>query len=389
MKIAFKTQLLANNKQGTHLNMACGVARFAWNWGLDAWNRQYKIYVEAGKPKELKPSGMSLKKQLNAVKKADFPWMYEVTKYASQQPFIFLQRAWNDFLKGKIANGKRAGKPRFKKKGKSFDSFYVGGDQVKVSGRFVKVPNLGWVKMSEPIKYGGHINSMTISRTADKWFVSFSMDVEVTMLPSKSQARCGVDLGISALATLSNGEIRYWDTPKPLQQKLRQLARYQRRLVKNVKRSKGYYRLKTKIARLHKRIADIRRNCLHQLSAYLVKHFSHITIEDLNVKGMMANKRLARHIADVGFFELRRQLTYKSQWYCAELTVADRWFASSKLCSKCGRKRENLTLSDRMFVCECGNKMCRDHNASVNLENYTARSAGIYAAGDNGSVIAA
>ena len=119
---------------------------------------------------------MSLKKQLNAVKKADFPWMYEVTKYASQQPFIFLQRAWNDFLKGKITNGKRAGKPRFKKKGKSFDSFYVGGDQVKVSGRFVKVPNLGWLKMSEPIKYGGHINSMTISRTADTWFVSFSMD---------------------------------------------------------------------------------------------------------------------------------------------------------------------------------------------------------------------
>ena len=98
---------------------------------------------------------------------------------------------------------------------------------------------------------------------------------------------------------------------------------------------------------------------------------------------MMTNTRLARHIADIGFFEPRRQLTYKSQWCCAELT------ASSNLCSTCGKKHETLTLSDRMFVCECGNKMCRDHNASVNLENYTARSAGIYAAGDNGSVLAA
>ena len=113
-------------------------------------------------------------------------------------------------------------------------------------------------------------------------------DVEVSFIPSKSQARCGVDLGINSLATLSSGDIRYWATPKPLHNSLRKLARMQRRLVKKVKGSNGYRKLTTKIARLHKRIADIRRNCLHQLTSYLVKHFAEVTIEDLNVKGMLA-----------------------------------------------------------------------------------------------------
>ena len=179
MKIAFKTQLLANNKQATHLYKACGVARFAWNWGLAAWNEQYKDCIE-GKS-QTKPSGLALKKQLNAIKKDQFPWMYEVTKYASQQPFIFLSRAWSDYFKKKKQHGKPVGRPRFKKKGKSIDSFYVGGDQVVVSGRLVKVPNLGWLKMAEPVKYGGHINGMTITRCADKWYVSFSMDIDVSV----------------------------------------------------------------------------------------------------------------------------------------------------------------------------------------------------------------
>lgn len=381
MQISFKTQLVTNNKQSTYLAKASGVSRFVWNWALANWNEQYQQFKRGKRDK--KPTGMSLKKELNAIKRRDYPWMYEVTKYASQQPFIFLSRAWSDFFKGKC------NRPRFKKKGKSRDSFYVGGDQVKVRGHYVKVPNLGWLRMAEQIKYGGHINSMTISRRADKWYVSFSIDVEVSMLPSKNQAKCGVDLGIKALATLSKGDIRYWDTPKPLQQSLRKLARYQRRLVKKVKGSNGYKKQKQKIARLHKRIADIRHNTLHQLSAYLVKNFTEIVIEDLNVKGMMANRKLARHIADVGFYELRRQLAYKSAWTCVILTIADRWYPSSKLCSDCGTHNRHLKLSDRRYHCACGNDKCRDYNASLNLENYTARSAEIYATGDDGSVVAA
>ena len=378
MKIAFKTRLFTNNKQATYMVQACGVARFTWNWALANWNLQYQEF-EAGRRAQ-KPTGLSLKKELNAIKQAAFPWMYQVTKYASQQPFIFLNRAWNAFFDGKRK------RPHFKKKGKCRDAFYVGGDQVKVKGRYVKVPNLGYVKMAEPIPYGGKINAMTISRSADKWYVSFSIDVDISMLPCEKQARCGVDLGIKRLATLSRGEIRYWETPKPLQQSLRKLARCQRRLAKKVKSSSGYNKLKMRIARLHKRIADIRRNTLHQLTTYLVKHFSEIVIEDLNVKGMLSNHHLARHIADVGFYEFRRQLSYKCEFVKSALVIADRWYPSSKLCSDCKKANPDLKLSDRVFHCSCGNHKCRDYNASINLENYTVSSAGINAVGDDGSV---
>ena len=114
-----------------------------------------------------------------------------------------------------------------------------------------------------------------------------------------------------------------------------------------------------------------------------------MVIEDLNVKGMLANKRLSRHIADVGFYEFRRQMEYKSQWYQTTLVIADRWFPSSKLCSDCGTRKGDLKLSDRVYQCGCGNTICRDFNASLNLENYTARLAGIYAARDDGSLLVA
>lgn len=391
MDIAFKTQLLPNNKQRTYFAKASGIARFTWNWALAEWDRQYAMHKDGNGDR---PSGMALKRQFNALKKSDFPWVYEVTKYASQQPFISLQKAFSDWmkdLKSTKPQHLKKRRPRFKKKGKAADSFYVGGDQVKVDGSRVKVPNLGWVRMAEPVKYGGHINSMTISRKADKWFVSFSMNVEVCPLPSKNQARCGVDLGIKALATISQGDIREWESPKPLQQALCKIARYQRRLAKKSKGSAGYRKLKNRIARLHKRIGDIRANTLHQITSYLSTHFAEVVIEDLNVKGMMANRKLARHIADVGFYEFRRQMTYKMDWRGGVLTIADRWYPSSKLCSECGSHRPDLTLKDRVYLCNaCGHQECRDFNASKNLENFsTARSAGIYAAGDDGSAISA
>jgi len=401
IQLANRTQLFANNTQQTYFAKACGVSRFCWNWGLSHWSEQYQAHREnTDLPK---PNGKALKKQLNAIKRTEFPWMYEVTALylclvldsAAQQPFIHLDRAFNEWLKdltSKKSRHLKKSRPTFKKKGKSLDSFYVGGDQVKVEGNKVKVPNLGWVTMAEPIKYGGHINSMTISRQADKWFVSFSIEVSLCMLPSKSQAKCGVDLGIKTLATLSKGDITHWHTPKPLKLALKKLKRYQRRLAKKVKGSRGYQKQKQKIARLHKRIADIRLNTLHQLTCYLSQQFSKVVIEDLNVKGMMQNRKLARSIADVGMYEFRRQLTYKMAWKEGELVVADRWFASSKLCSKCGAKHANLQLSDRLYHCmSCGMKKDRDENASVNLENYkelnTGRSPEINAVGDDGSVI--
>ncbi|WP_198343111.1 RNA-guided endonuclease InsQ/TnpB family protein [Oleiphilus messinensis] len=392
-QLAFKTQLFANNIQRAYFAKASGVSRFCWNWGVYQWNKQYQAHCV--NPCLPKPNGKALKKQLNAIKKDEFPWMYEVTKYAAQQPFIFLDRAYKDWIED-LSSSKpkhlKKSRPTFKKKGKCLDSFYVGGDQVRVIGDKVKVPNLGWVTMAEPIKFDGHIHSMTISRQADKWYVSFSIADDLPVLPSKNQAACGVDLGIKTLATLSNGGITHWHTPKPLKHALTKLKRYQRHLARKIKGSSGYQKQKQKIARLHKRIADIRLNTLHQLTKYLSKHFSKVVIEDLNIRGMMQNRKLARSIADVGMFEFRRQLSYKLAWKGGKLIVADRWFASSKLCSKCRKKNEHLKLSDRIFHCVyCNHSQDRDENASVNLEYYeqfyTGRSPGINAVGDDGSAL--
>ena len=365
---------------------ACGVARFAFNWGLAEWEQQYREF-KAGE-RDKKPNSMALKKQFNAIKKTQFPWVYEVTKYACQQPFIHLNKAWERFFNKVIVNGKPAGRPKFKKKGRCIDSFYVGGDQVSVRGNRVKIPNLGWLKMAEPMKYGGKIISMTIRREADKWMVSFQLDVEMSFLRRDNQAVVGVDFGIKQLATLSRGQKTVWENPAPLKTALRRLARMQRKLAKKVKGSGQYKTLNMRIARLHRRIANIRKNTLHQLTSYLVKHFRQINIEDLNVLGMMANRKLARAVADVGFYEARRQLTYKAKWYERMLEIIDRWFPSSKLCSGCGWKHPTLTLSDRTFHCGgCGSSIDRDENASINIENYTtASSAGIYAAEENGPV---
>jgi putative transposase len=382
MQITQKIALKPNNKQRTHFKKACGVARFSWNWGVAAWQAQYQRSLQD--PTFPKPNGLGLKKEFNALKKTEFPWTYEVTKYASQQPFIYLQRAYQEFFKG---NRKP---PKFKKKDSCRDSFYVGGDQVVIKGKQVKVPNLGWVRLRESLKYGGKINGMTISRHADRWFVAFSIELELTCLPCKNQASVGVDLGINRLATLSTGETI--NNIRPLQNKLWQIKRYQRQLSKKKQRgSCNYKKQKMKLAKLHKHVADQRSNALHQLTRHLTKNFSTIVLEDLNVSGMLKNHKLARPISDVGFYEFRRQLEYKASWYHNQLILADPWFPSSKLCSNCQHRKEHLSLSDREFKCDaCGYQADRDVNAAINLRNltrvHTASSAGIHALGQDGSV---
>jgi len=222
----------------------------------------------------------------------EFPWMYNVTKYASQQPFIFMQTAFNRFFKGLGAY------PQFKKKN-HHDSFYVGNDHIKLDGRRIKLPKLGWVKMREALRFSGKVISATISRVANKWFVSLNIQLEHSPKTCESQASVGVDLGIKALATLSNGEA--FEAPKPLKKFIKKL------------------------------------------------------------------KRLQRSLADLGFYEFRRQLEYKSQYKGNYLFIADRWFPSSKLCSNCGNKKEQL--SERVYHCEaCGQSLDRDFNAAINLK---------------------
>ena len=227
--------------------------------------------------------------------------------------------------------------------------------------------------MCEPLRFkGAKVLRATISRVADEWYVSITCELSDLkhLKPAKNHGRVGVDLGIGKLATLSDGHA--FEAPRPLKESLRRLKRLQRKLSRAKRDGQNRKKLKMRIARLHARIANIRRNALHHLTAFLSANYSEVVIEDLNVRGMLANHKLARAIADIGFYEFRRQLDYKMALRGGVVIVADRYFPSSKLCRFCGGKHEQLKLSDREWVCpHCGRIIrSRDLNAALNLCRY-------------------
>lgn len=343
-------------KQEQYFRQACGTNRFAYNWGLAEWKRQY----EAG----LKPTARGVRTAFNdAIKPIDFPWVFNVTKCAAEQAFSDLGTAFKRFF------NHIGGYPRFKNKG-LHDSFYLSNDQFKLEENRIKIPKLGWVKLTESLIFSGiKILSATISRIADKWFVSISVQMETTPVKvSKSQADAvGVDLGVKNLATLSNGSSI--EGSKPLKKLSRKLARMQRHLAKCTKGSKRYNRQKIKLARLHYRIRCIRQDSLHKLTHHLCQDFKIICIEDLNVKGMMKNHKLAKAISDMGFYEFKRQLEYKATLFGNWISTVSKWFPSSKTCSNCGNKKDELKLSERIYLCDkCSFEIDRDLNAAINIE---------------------
>jgi len=376
MIFAHKIALDPNNAQATYFARACGVARFAYNWALAEWKRQY----EAAKadPSLPKPSQMALRRQLNAIKREQFPWMLEVTKNAPQMAIIQLGEAFNNFFK------KRAKYPAFRKKG-VHDRFTLTNDQFSVEGSRIRIPALGWVRMREPLRFEGKITSATVSRVADGWFVSIAVETQDTshLRQAENQGAVGVDLGVNALAALSTGEVVHG--PKALAMLLSRLRRASRSLSRKVKGSANRKKARQRLARLHARIANIRQDGLHQLTSDLTRRFSAIVLEDLNVRGMVRNRHLARAVSDMGFAELRRQVEYKAAMRGGEVIFADRFYPSSKTCSACGHVLDVLPLSVREWTCpDCGSHHDRDLNAAVNLKNLAASSA-VSACGEEGS----
>ena len=332
---AHKIALDPNNAQATHFARACGVARFAYNWALAEWTRQYEAWkADNSLPR---PNQMALRRQLNAIKRSEFPWMLEVTKCAPQLAIMQLGEAFRNFF------ALRAKYPKFRKKG-IHDRFSISNDQFHIDGRRIRIPNLGWVRMREALRFRGKIVSATISRVADRWFASICVSISDTdqaashnlrSIPqAESQGAVGVDLGVSALATLSTGEVI--SGPKALARLLPRLRRLSRFVVRKQKGSANRSKARLKLARLHARIANIRADALHKLTTDLTRRFELIGIEDLNVKGMLENRHLSRSVSDMGFFEFRRQLDYKARDTGSLVVMADRWFASSKTCSDCG-----------------------------------------------------
>lgn len=369
MLLAHKIELVPTNAQAGYFARACGVARFAWNWALSEWERQDRA---GGKPNEA-----ALRRQLNAVKREQFPWMLQVSKWAPAVAIRNLGRAFARF------RAKQAKRPKFKKKG-VHDSFFAGASDgsFRCQGERIRLPLAGWVRMRQALRFPGRLISATVSRAAGRWFVSVLVDTPWQVPPRENQAGAGVDLGVARIATCSDGTT--YPNPMPLRKSLRQLRRLSRRVGRKRKGSRNREKARRRLARLHYRVANVRKDALHKATTDIARRFSAVAIEDLNVRGMVANRSLARAISDVGLSEFRRQLSYKAQMYGTRVVVAGRWFPSSKLCSACGHEMGTMPLGVREWTCPgCGARHDRDLNAARNLAKLcTGGQPGIDACGD-------
>jgi len=312
---AHKIRLYPNNTQATYFTKACGVARFAYNWALAKAKEQYE------RDNTSKFNESALRKELNTIKREQFPWMLEVTKCAAQLAIRDgLAKAFKNFF------AKRAGFPKFHKKGVN-DSFSLSNDQFNINGKSVKIPNLGGVRLAEDLRFDGKILGATISRVADKWFIAVQVEMPNIDIPASENQAVGVDLGVKTLAVLSDGtEIVGSKASKQYEKKLRRLNQALARKVgakKGEKKSANFIKTKKQISRLYARMANIRSDEVHKLTTMLTQNFGIIGIEDLNVKGMMSNHKLARSVADMSFFEFRRQLEYKAEATGVKIVIVD------------------------------------------------------------------
>jgi putative transposase len=308
---------------------------------------------------------MKQHKLLNSLKKTQFPWMYQCSKCAPQEALRNLHRAFQNFYRG-LKTGRKVGFPRFKRKGVR-DSFRLTGT-IQFKGRRIQLPRFGEIRIKEKRERycRGRILSATVRRRANRWYVSITVEEEIPDSESPIGGDVGVDLGIKILATLSDGTV--FRNPRALERRLRKLKQLSRSLSRKKKGSRNREKARLRLAKMHLKIFNIRQDALHKLTTYLAKNHSRIVIEDLGVSGMMKNRRLARAIADVGFYEFRRKLEYKCVWYGPQLIIAPRLYPSSKRCSHCGYKKMELSLDEREYHCEqCGLTIDRDLNAALNL----------------------
>lgn len=366
MLLGFKTELKLNNIQKTLLLRRSGTARHAWNWGLGL-TLSILGHNKANPQDKIKfPTAIDLHKWLVTLVKPDNPWYYECSKCVGQYALKNLRLAWDRCFK------KVSKTPKFKKKGRN-DSFTLDGTLKIVDHFKIQLPRIGVVRTYERLPFGYKPKSVTISKHANKWFISWKIEVD-TQSQKEDLPEVGVDLGIKNLATLSSGEIIKGSYAyKKHEDKLKRLQRFNRHKILG---SNNWKKAQLKIARLHRYIANIRKDTLHKLTTYLAKNHSVIVIENLNVSGMLSNRKLSKSISDMGFYEFRRQLEYKTNLYGSKLEIVNQWFPSSKLCSQCGNKKEMLELSERTYKCDsCNMFLDRDLNAALNLRNYIFKKA--------------
>jgi putative transposase len=376
---AYRFALDPTPRQRHALASHCGAARFAYNWGLHLVKE--RLEQRRTDPIVQVPWTLpQLRLEWNRAKYEAAPWWAENSKEAYNSGLDGLANGlknWTDSRRG-CRKGRLIGFPRFKKRGRSRDAcrFTTGAIKVLPDRKHVQLPRIGVLKTHESTrklarrleKGTARTLAATISRTADRWYVSLTVEVErVVSASNGSTSVVGVDVGIRHLAVLSTGAPPI-PNPRALEGSLRKLRRVGRELARREPGSRRRYRTQCRLARTHGHVANLRRDALHKLTTSLATKHGIVVVEQLNMAGMLRNRRLARALADAGLAELRRQLGYKTSWYGSQLVVADRFYPSSKTCSACGWVKAKLALSERTFICEaCGLRVDRDLNAARNL----------------------
>ena len=385
---AYRYALDPSPRQRGALASHAGASRFAYNWGLELFQQRLEARA-SGQDVHVPWSLVELRREWNQAKHAVAPWWAENSKEAYSSGLDGLARAlknWQDSKYGRRA-GARMRFPVRKRKGRGTEScrFTTGAIRVEADRHHVTLPRLGRIhthestrKLARRIEQGSaRIKTATVTRTGDRWFVSFSCQVTRRIArPRQPRAAIGVDVGIRHLAVLSDG--RLISNPTPLLRAQRRLRRLNRQLARRrgprttdgFRRdpSAGWRQTRRRLGREHARVANVRHNGLHQLTSELVDTYGTIVIERLNVAGLAKNRSLARGLADASLGTLHRQLAYKTVWAGSALIEAGRFFPSSKICSGCGHVKAKLPLSEREYRCErCGLVLDRDLNAARNL----------------------
>lgn len=373
---AVKVALDPSPAQERLLLSHAGAARFAFNAGL----AHVKEAIEAGDKPEW--SFYSLRKWWNsnkdtlAVGEDGVIWWAENSKESYSSGLEALAKGLSNWAKSRKGDrkGHRVGFPRFKAKDRSTPRFaYTTGAFGLIQGdpKALKLPRIGRVHCMENVSErvgGARVLRMTVSKRAGRWYASLTVErEEPAVRRAPKGGAVGVDLGVKTLATLSDGTII--ENPRCLAASERRLKRAQKALSRKTMGSKRRAKVRAKVARIHAHVANQRSDAMHKATTWLASTFSEICIEDLNTAGMVRNHRLAKAVSDAAFGEFRRQLEYKTARTGARLHVIDRWYPSSKTCSKCGRVKAKLSLSERVFHCDaCGLSIDRDLNAAINIK---------------------
>lgn len=354
MNRAYKYRIYPTKSQIELLSKTFGCVRVIWNANVEKFNSYNK--EEGGKFKPVS--------KLDLV--SDKPWLDEVSAAALQQKLRDFNETLNQFFSK--TRKKKIERPKFKKKSEN-QSYRLPNQKFAIKNNKIRLEKIGWLKMvvDRKISEGSKILSCTISKNCcNQYFVSICAEVEIKH-KAKTGKEVGIDLGLKSLAVLSDGVV--FENKKFFRDKQLEISKIQRMMSRKTKGSNRYNKNRLRIARLHNKLANQRSFYIHNVTTQIVNNYDVICIEDLNVSGMESNHSLAKAVTDSSFRMIRNMLEYKCKWYGKELVVIDRFYPSSKTCSNCGWKKDDLTLSDRIFECKnCGIEIDRDLNAAINIE---------------------